>query len=91
MNTGGGGGVGGGGRGSAGGSKTNVSFLAPAAPSFIQKLRAQHGLKSREETHKDQLQLKQKAAAAVPSASDLDSRPVQCAAYCACITTTKTR
>jgi hypothetical protein len=77
------GGGGGGGRGGGGGGrgKANVGFLNPAAPSFIQKLRAQHGLQSREEAHETQLTHKRRNpegpdGATVVTPDDLDTRPV---------------
>lgn len=71
---------GGGGRGSRG--KANVGYLNPAAPSFIQRLRAEHGLKSSEESHAEQMAMKRQSASSDPDAptvvtpQDLDTRPV---------------
>ena len=38
--------------------KDDIAYANPSAPSFIQKLRTKHGLKSREEQQQDQLSLK---------------------------------
>eukprot|EP00045_Choanoeca_perplexa_P015081 m.182339 g.182339 ORF g.182339 m.182339 type:complete len:169 (+) comp16884_c1_seq6:1169-1675(+) len=55
------------------GKKVNVNFTALAEPAFLQKLRAKHGLKSKEDDHRERLDAK-RAKPTMPS--NFDDIPV---------------
>eukprot|EP00730_Choanoeca_flexa_P013348 TRINITY_DN5225_c0_g1_i1.p1 TRINITY_DN5225_c0_g1~~TRINITY_DN5225_c0_g1_i1.p1 ORF type:complete len:183 (+),score=71.09 TRINITY_DN5225_c0_g1_i1:294-842(+) len=55
------------------GKKVNVNYTAIAEPKFLQQLRAKHGIKSKEDDHRDRIEAK-RAKPALPS--DLNDIPV---------------